>query len=521
MELVFKTKFLRAGLPLVALGFFDMQRSIKHGCETNLVVYSTKIARRTYSVTTQKVSVIGTKLRRHQAWGLVLKTVALLIIVFGTVADTQAQIPQDPYPRFGQIFLAQKPTAQGPILQGPTLQGPAVQGPVLDDAATQDTILQGPILQGLTIQSSVIQAPLAQEPQTVPQWQPDSQAFRIYGPQKPKSSQSTPINQFGRSKQLERIAQDADRHTQKAFELASRGAHFSARAELVRALRLIAQGLDSQRQCRAYSGSLRAGLKALEEVDDFIPTGSQLESDLPLREIIARHQTKVLKAKLDTTRQMAASEDRPELSSDFSQKSSPLLPTPMEAVGAYLRYAQEQLSIATGGEVAGSMALHGLGKLYAARPGSELNISISQAIVCFNAATTVCPQNYLAQNDLGVLLARTGRTDDARQVFEKSILIRPHPTTMGNLTVVYKTLGRNDLAEKTKKYLAAYKKSGAFPSKSTLMVDWVSPEKFSESYAKTPDARQLSPIRRPGDTPAKQPAVKQAGRTWPWNWKKR
>ena len=378
------------------------------------------------------------------------KTVIVLgWAVLGSAAYGQAQVPQDPYPSFGQVPQARVAMAPRPDNQpSPYAPAPQVQGPTL-----------------------------------------------------PNFSQSAPEDQFGtRSARLERIAQDADRHTKKAFELASRGAYFSARAEFVRALRLLAQGLDSERQCRAYSQSLKAGLTAIEEVDDFIPTGSQLESDLPLREIIARHQTSILK---DTLTQ-----------EDFQ------LPTPLEAVGAYLRYAQEQLSIATGGEVAGSMALHGLGKLYVTKKGTELDISLSRAIVCFKSSITTCPQNYLARNDLGVLLARTGRTQDARRVFEESLTVHPHPTTLGNLAAVYNVLGEKALLAQTKQCLANYKKTGTIKPSNLPSVDWVSPEQFSESYAQTPDAHQLPPAREANDTTAKPP-VEEANRSWPWNWLKR
>ena len=42
------------------------------------------------------------------------------------------------------------------------------------------------------------------------------------------------------------IMQQAEAHTRQGFELANRGAHFSARAEFVHSLRLISQGLDAE-----------------------------------------------------------------------------------------------------------------------------------------------------------------------------------------------------------------------------------------------------------------------------------
>ena len=85
-----------------------------------------------------------------------------------------------------------------------------------------------------------------------------------------------------RSEQLEAIARQADRHVRHGFDLAGKGAYFAARAEFVAALRLLAQGLDAEHQTKAHSQSLSAALMALQEAEDFIPKGSQLEADLDL-----------------------------------------------------------------------------------------------------------------------------------------------------------------------------------------------------------------------------------------------
>ena len=55
------------------------------------------------------------------------------------------------------------------------------------------------------------------------------------------------------------------------------------------------------------------------------------------------------------------------------------------------------------------MALRSLGKLHAAmaeKGSSEMALPEAKAITFFQAALLVCPRNYLAANDLGVLLAQ-------------------------------------------------------------------------------------------------------------------
>ena len=53
-----------------------------------------------------------------------------------------------------------------------------------------------------------------------------------------------------RSEQLEQVAQQADRQTRHGFELAGRGAYFAARSEFIGALRLVAEGLDTEQKTR-------------------------------------------------------------------------------------------------------------------------------------------------------------------------------------------------------------------------------------------------------------------------------
>jgi hypothetical protein len=59
-----------------------------------------------------------------------------------------------------------------------------------------------------------------------------------------------------RSRDLEMIARQADAHTKYGFELAGKGAYFSARSEFVMALRLVAQGLDAEYRTKAHSRTL-------------------------------------------------------------------------------------------------------------------------------------------------------------------------------------------------------------------------------------------------------------------------
>ena len=298
-----------------------------------------------------------------------------------------------------------------------------------------------------------------------------------------------------RSTSLEMIAREADAHTCRAFELAGRGACFSARSEFIMTLRLVAQGLDTQGRTTVHSEALAQGLTVLREAEDFLPSGSRLEADLDMPGIIAGHRTPVLKGfPLDGI-------------------------TPLVAMQRYFTFAQEQLAVAAAEEVAGSMALEGLGKLHAALAddrAADVKGAEPKAVVFYQAALLVYPHNYMASNDLGVLMARAGHYAEARLALVHSLSIRPHAVGWRNLAVVYRELGQMDLAMQAAQRWQSYRKvelaggrqTGPRPSP---MVCWVTPENFARSYAQTPDPVRTRPVARPAAVAASRGTRGQAG----------
>ena len=97
------------------------------------------------------------------------------------------------------------------------------------------------------------------------------------------------------SERLASVARQADEQIRHGFELAGRGADFAARAEFIAALRLIAQGLDTEERTPIDGKALAAGSTAMKEADDFLPSGTRLEADLDLPGIVANHITPRLK----------------------------------------------------------------------------------------------------------------------------------------------------------------------------------------------------------------------------------
>jgi tetratricopeptide (TPR) repeat protein len=225
---------------------------------------------------------------------------------------------------------------------------------------------------------------------------------------------------------MEMIARQADDKTREGSDLAQRGAYFAARADFVAALRVLAQGLDNEEGAARHSQALGAALTAMKEVQDFVPAPGKVEGELELAPIVAAHRTPLLKN---------------------------VPPERLQALGAtklYFNFAQQQLCLAAGREVAGSMALRALGKLHAAmaeRAVPEVVLPEAQAITFLQAAILVCPPNYMAANDLGVLLAHKGDFAAALAPLEHSVRVCPCSENLSNLSAVYRRLGNVRMAD--------------------------------------------------------------------------
>jgi tetratricopeptide (TPR) repeat protein len=265
---------------------------------------------------------------------------------------------------------------------------------------------------------------------------------------------------------LESIARQADQLIRHGFELAGRKAYFAARAEFIAALRLVAQGLDTDEQTISHGKSLAAASTALKEAEDFIPRGSMLEANLDIPALVASHTTPALK------------------NADTSQTTS------LSALKSYLTYAQEQFAAAAGREISGSMALRALGKLHdelGQHQNTDIQAAAPKAVVFYQAALLVAPQNYMAANDLGVLLARAGNLRDARAVLEHSAANGYQSTVLRNLATVYQKQGRSDLAAQANQraMLAQQTEQARRQAAGALAADgsvqWVAPNTFAQT----------------------------------------
>jgi tetratricopeptide (TPR) repeat protein len=279
---------------------------------------------------------------------------------------------------------------------------------------------------------------------------------------------------------------------QRGYELAQRGALFAARAEFVQVLRRIAQAKDAAEDCNDHSRALAAGLRALDEAEDFIPAGIQLEADLNVDIVASSHRTPVLR-----------------------EGGHDVLPH--EAAVRYHRYAQQQLTAAVAGEQAGSMALHGIGKidaLVAARNDDDVQLT-ERASAMYAAALGARPDNHLAANELGVLLCRNGRSAEAVQLFMRTIDAAPSSLAYHNLAVAQRKLGLAGQAaanEHESQRLAARERAAGAVSRREG-VTWVS----AHEMARVAQPASLAPAISATSSPTHAASVHNAASPTPPN----
>ncbi len=233
---------------------------------------------------------------------------------------------------------------------------------------------------------------------------------------------------------MESVSRRADMYVKKGFELAGRGALYSARAQFIIALRTIADALDAHSATAHHAAALDAGLTALRESDDF-HSPNAVTRRRRLEVIVASHRTPILR----------------HLVADESAQDRPPVRVPgrVVAMQRYYTYAQQQLTVSGGREVIASMALYGLGKTCLTLQQSRDPAIIAggpKAIVLHQAALLVDSRNYMAANEVGVLMAHCGQYYAARRALQHAAANSNNAAVWRNLSIVHEHLGETDLA---------------------------------------------------------------------------
>ncbi len=207
-----------------------------------------------------------------------------------------------------------------------------------------------------------------------------------------------------------------------AFDLAQRGATYSANGEFRAVLGLCALELDAKTGGAAHREALRQGLTALDEADEFSGEQFDWRSSADVRRAAAAHVTPIF-------------------------RQSPDVPTDaVQAAQAYYTYAEQRMAAGCQGMPAASLAFYGLGRTLV-MPGLQVTNAAGKAALLQRVALQVSPQNVLAGNELGVLLAQHGHLDEAERLFEQCVATNATPEAWRNLSVVYARKG-NDAASR-------------------------------------------------------------------------
>ncbi len=248
----------------------------------------------------------------------------------------------------------------------------------------------------------------------------------------------------------------------RGFRLAEKGAFYSAKSEFRQALRTVSQALDTHFATNEYSESLEAGWLALDEADDF-SAHSQRGPRVDVELIVESHQSPILK------------------NYDLTGVS------PVLAMQHYFVHAQERLVQAGGRAPVASRALHGLGKLHMVlgeKSTSAARLHGPKAMAFHQTALTTDPTNFMAANELGVLLARFGKLQEARNLLQYAVSFYPTPETWQNLSTVHQRLGEASLAfQANANWQVSLQQVAATDpmtrqANNRSMVQWVPPQAF-------------------------------------------
>jgi len=273
---------------------------------------------------------------------------------------------------------------------------------------------------------------------------------------------------------MQPVAEQAAAMSRRAYTMAQKGMLFAAKNELVQSLGLVAQALDVQQATGTHAAALAAGLTALAEADDFSPQSGR-DAALDVAVVARGHRTLILRE---------------------SRELSPVV-----AQQQYFSFAQQQLAFSVGGVPAASHTLFTLGKIQMALAGQAAqsqSLHGPRAMVFYQAALSVDSHNYLAANELGVLLARYGQLHDARRALLHSVSTRPHVEGWHNLAIVHERLGEAELArlaENERQLLAG--QPAAAKTSAEKLIEWVDPQTFAAHGGREPGWPQPTAAKKP------------------------
>jgi hypothetical protein len=206
-----------------------------------------------------------------------------------------------------------------------------------------------------------------------------------------------------------------ERRLSYAFDLAQRGATFTANAEFRAVISMCALELDAKTGGSSHRDAFREGWAAFDEADDFTADRLDWRASADVRAAAAGHVTQLV-------------------------KSSEVAVDSVRATETYYAFAEERLTYACKELPGASLAFYGLARTFVNPEGAVMHAT-AKAAVLHRVALGISPQNVLAGNELGVLLAEHGQLAEAEQIFRQCVAIDARPETWRNLSVIYARQG--------------------------------------------------------------------------------
>lgn len=265
------------------------------------------------------------------------------------------------------------------------------------------------------------------------------------------------------------IREELAKHLENCDSLLRRGATHSARAEVLVGLRKLFRIMDLHRGVTHSETCFEAALTAMREEADF----HNLQMSRSVASIVAMHTTPALKNR------------------------------PLESVTAelacqhYRAYARFQMTQAADGHLYAADLLYALGKTL--EKDADLNSERaqqlrSQAVICYQTAIQLRPNQHHASNQLGYALIHLDRIEEAYDALRASIEVKPNAPAWTNLAEIYRRRGATTEANYAVQQAMAL---GGGEPKEQLDITQVDPAVFAK----------FSPAHNANSAPA--PAVSQ------------
>ncbi|MCU0720982.1 MAG: hypothetical protein MUC83_14825 [Pirellula sp.] len=212
------------------------------------------------------------------------------------------------------------------------------------------------------------------------------------------------------------VRQELAKHLETCDSLLKRGATHSARAEILIGLRKLFRTMDLHRGVTHSETCFEAALTAMREESDF----HNLQMNRSVSSIVAMHETPAL-------------------------KNRPLESVTTElACQHYRAYARFQMAQAADGHLYAADLLYALGKTLekdAEQNSDRAQQLRSQAVICYQTALQLRPNQHHASNQLGYALIHLDRIEEAYDALRTSIEAKPNAPAWTNLAEIYRRRG--------------------------------------------------------------------------------